>query len=369
MTYETINAETTANGITSNSKSKTTKRTGRLARIAVLASVAFGLSLSLAAASTSWAKEGEIKFTNSTAVKATDLHVKFKRGSLKVVSISPVNSLPVNDAADTRSTVNFKAGLGGDGVPAGGSMIVKFEYSGSDPIVEEAKWTNGNTLKPEKGDFIPGGTLGSTDITYGFDTSMSATGDGFYMVFIDHQAYDFVTFPGENGEQAAARLAQLVDDTEWGQVLAQEGAMGQITSYSLYPNEPNIFIEILQQDSTMPLILDECHMQLQVDNLVAGQKAQFTINDHHEGMVVAIVYSLKEGYTGVNNVFGYCGGLGLKGVSPDSLIGQGPIVGGQYTKMLPIPPSTAGLELHVQGILRDTCPGSCQSGVVSQVIQ
>ncbi len=369
MTYETIDADTTANDITSNSNSKTTKRTGRLARIAVLASVAFGLSLSLAAASTSWAKEGEIQFTNNTGTKATDLHVKFQRGSLKVVSINPANSLPVNDASDSRSTVNFKAGLGGDGVPAGGSMTVKFEYSGSDPIVKEAWWTKGNTLTPEKGDFISDGKLGTSDITYGFDTSRAATGDGFYMVFIDQQPYDFITFPGENGEQAAARLAQLVDDTQWGQVLAQEGAGGQITSYSLYANEPNIFIDILQQDSTMPLFLDDCQLQLQVDNLVSGQKAQFTVTDHHEGMVVAIVYSLKEGYTGVNNVFGYCGGLGLKGVTPDSLIGQGPIVGGQYTKQLPIPPGLNGLELHTQAILRDTCPGSCQSQVNSQVIQ
>lgn len=350
----------------------------RFAKLAVASATVIALSGALGLATTAYGKETEIKFTNNSGQKADDLHVEFQRGSLEVTGMTPKDALPLNDASDSRSTVNFRAGLSGKGVAVGDSVVIKFKYSGSDPKVKCAWWTNGNTLTPTgnhkkgtqgTGDYIPDGELNlKTDLTLAWAGSRGA-GDGVYMVMIDSQPRDFITFPGDTPDSVSARFATFIQEWQYGLVLAEEPGFVQCTGLSYFTDIPNIQIDVLQQDSQLELFIDDCNMQLDVFNLVAGERAQFTVTDHHEGQVVAIVYSLKPGYTGINGTFGYCGSLGLKGVNVGSLIGQGPIVGGEFTKMLPIPPNVAGLELQVQGILRDTCPGSCESNVVTQVIE
>lgn len=349
---------------------------GRISRMLVLGAVMVGVS-TLAATGTAFGKTKQIKFTNNSSEDATDLHVEFQRGSLEVTELDPADSFKTNDADDSRSTVNFAAGLTGQGVKASNSVVITFKYSGSDPKVKSAWWTNGNTLTPQgkhdkgqpgTGDYIPDGELLAGDILLSWSGGRAA-GDGVYMVLIDAQPRQFDTFPGDTGETVSARFSQFVQEWEFGSVLAEAPGMVQCTGYSYFNDLPNIQIDVLQQDSQLEMFVDECAMQLDVFNLVAGERAEFTITDSHEGQVVAIVYSLKPGYTGVNGVAGYCGSLGLQGVTPNNLIGQGPIVGGQYTKFVPIPQNAGGLELMTQGILRDLCPGSCESNVVSQVIQ
>lgn len=350
---------------------------GRISRMALLGAIAFGLT-SLAATGTAFGKQEQMRFTNNSGVMATDLHIEFNRGSLKITNVDPADSLPLNDSDETKSTINLKSGLSGKGVGNGNSITITFQYSGSDPKVKSAWWTNGNTFTPVgrhdkgkdgTGDYIPKGELQASDMTLSWVGNREATGDGQYLVMIDGQPRPFDTFPGDTPGSVSARFSQFVQEWEFGLVLAEDFGLVQCTGYSYFTDLPNIQIDVLQQDSTLELMVDQCDMQLEVFNLVAGERAEFTITDSHDGQVVAIVYSLKPGYTGVNGVAGYCGSLGLKGVTPNNLIGQGPIVGGQYTKFLPIPPNVAGLELVLQGILRDTCPGSCESNVVTQVIQ
>ncbi len=347
---------------------------GRMSRLLIAGVIMVGMSM---VAGTAIGKMKQAKFTNNSSMKATDLHIEFQRGSLKVTGVFPVNSLPINDSDKTASTINLKAGDFGTGVKAGDSIIITFEYSGSDPKVKSAWWTSGNTLDPQgkhekgkqgTGDYIPDGELIGTDVTLQW-VGAQATGDGVYMVLIDAQPMEFDTLPGEPVDSVSARFSQFIQGLEFGNVLAEDIGVVQCTGYSYFTDIPNFQIDIIQQDSTLEIFVDECDMQLNVVNLVAGDTAEFTITDPHEGAVVAIVYSLTPGVTEANGFAGYCGSLGLEGVTPNQLIGQGPIVGGQYTKFLPIPPQAQGLELHTQGILRDVCPTSCESNVDTQVIK
>lgn len=364
------------------SNAKTTRNKASKFSTLLLAGACFiGLSASLAMTPSAMAKTEEYKFTNNTGQKATDLHIKFNKGSLEDGGDEvPNDALPNNDVDDGASTVNYKAGLSGKGVASGDSIVIKIKFQGTTPKVKSAWWTNGNTLdpdgdntpgKPGTGDYIPNGELKATDKANVW-ASVAATGDGLYMVMIDGQPFDFQTFPGEMGEQTAQRFAQFITDQwpQYGEVLMLEGPMVEYTGHSYFTDLPNVDIQILQQDSTQELFVDTCDSYLEVFNLVAGQQAQFVVTDPlHEGQVTAIVWSPQLGTTNVNGSFGFCGTLGLAGVNPNRLIGMGPISGGELQLVLPIPPAAAGLELHLQGILRDTCPHECTTNIVSRVVQ
>ena len=358
----------------SNNENRRIVSGGLVARMFVLGAIMLGMSM---VAGTAIGKMKQAKFTNNSSTKATDLHIEFQRGSMQVTGVFPVNSLPINDSDKKASTINLKAGDLGAGVNAGDSIIITFKYSGSDPKVKSAWWTSGNTLKPNgnhkkgqqgTGDYIPDGELTGTDVTLQWVGSQ-ATGDGVYMVLIDAQPLEFDTLPGEPVDSVSARFSQFILDLEFGNVLAEDIGVVQCTGYSYFTDIPNLQVDVIQQDSTLEVFVDPCEMELDVTNLIAGDVAQFTVTDIHEGMIVAIVYSLTPGVTEVNGFAGYCGSLGLKGVTPNQLLGMGPIVGGQFTKFVPIPPQAQGLELITQAIMRDVCPTSCESNVDTQLIK
>jgi len=373
--FNTSNSTNTNTNTNTNMNMSATSKTGaagtlgRFSRLAATSAAFLALTAALAVTSNASGKEKEYKFCNDSSEDANDLHIKFNKGSLEVTGMTPKNAFPLNDADDSSSTVNFRKGLSGDGVDQGDCVIIKFKYSGTDPKVKSAHWTKGNTLDPGKGDFIPDGGMEADDIICAWDGG-EAAGDGAYLVMIDDQEREFITLPGEPAEAVSARFAQFIEDQwQFGSVLVEAPGLVQWTGNSYSPRRPNAWIEVLRQDSAMPVFIDNCRMQLDVFNLVAGERAEFIVTDHHEGATVAIVYSLRPGQTEVNDVLGYCGSLGLAGVTRQRLIGQGPIVGGQFATSLPIPPQAAGLELHTQALLRNTCPTSCESNVWSGVIQ
>jgi len=110
-------------------------------------------------------------------------------------------------------------------------------------------------------------------------------------------------------------------------------------------------------------------LTLEVQNLVAGQKATFKVTGAADGEHVAVVYGLQLGSTIVNGAFGYCATFGIKGVSQAKLVVQGNISGGSFVGQKSIPNGAAGLTVHFQAAQRNTCPDECMSNLVTQTVQ
>lgn len=110
-------------------------------------------------------------------------------------------------------------------------------------------------------------------------------------------------------------------------------------------------------------------LTLEVQNLVAGQKATFKVTGAADGEHVAVVYGLQPGSTIVNGTFGFCATFGIKGVSSSKLVVHGNISGGSFIGQKSIPAGTVGLTVHFQAAQRNTCPDECMSNLVTQVVR
>ena len=112
-------------------------------------------------------------------------------------------------------------------------------------------------------------------------------------------------------------------------------------------------------------------MTLSVNNLVAGQNAQFDLSGTGmvDGEKVVIVYGTQLGETIVDQVGGYTADFGLKGVNRQKVVAQGVIAGGVFSASKGIPMAAQGMMLHFQAARQHTYPVHCMSNIVSAVVQ
>lgn len=112
-------------------------------------------------------------------------------------------------------------------------------------------------------------------------------------------------------------------------------------------------------------------LDLAVENLVAGQKASFTISNGTPGAKVVTVYGFDAGQTLVNEVAGYCADFGINGVKKNRVLGGLKIVfdgAGVATFDQGIPANAAGVNVLFQSAENGTCPDDCTSAVLEMVI-
>ncbi len=113
-------------------------------------------------------------------------------------------------------------------------------------------------------------------------------------------------------------------------------------------------------------------MTLTVTNLKGGEDATFEIDGATPGATVAVAYGLQLGSFNFNGG-GWCVDFGIKipaGQANSRIVVQGAADGsGSFSKDRFIPSGFSGVSIHLQGAEKDTCPDSCMSNVVSDVIE
>ncbi len=113
-------------------------------------------------------------------------------------------------------------------------------------------------------------------------------------------------------------------------------------------------------------------LDLTIDNLIAGQRATFTITNGTPGKRAVTVYGTNAGQTAVNNVAGYCATFGIKGVNQNKIIGglnRTFDVNGEVAFGLNVPGGLSGLGVFFQSAQKGTCPDECMSNLVDAVVQ
>ncbi len=118
-------------------------------------------------------------------------------------------------------------------------------------------------------------------------------------------------------------------------------------------------------------VFDNFCLQLEVDNLVAGDTATFTISGGTPGAGGITVYGFAAGTTAINNVADYCATFEIAGVNAGRVLGglgrtfnaSGEISFGQF-----IPPGAVGLDLLFQSAERSTCPNECMSNLFEATV-
>jgi len=113
-------------------------------------------------------------------------------------------------------------------------------------------------------------------------------------------------------------------------------------------------------------------LTLAVQNLVAGERAQFNISNGTPGVRAVTVHGFRPGSTRVVDVAGYCATFGIRGVNQSSVIGglnQSFDNNGEISFSLPIPTNAQGRAVLFQSAERGTCPDECMSNLVEQVVQ
>jgi len=112
-------------------------------------------------------------------------------------------------------------------------------------------------------------------------------------------------------------------------------------------------------------------LKLQVDNLVGGKKATFTVSQGTPGAVTAVVYGLQKGQQEINSG-GWCVLFGFS-VPPQEAMNRVVVSGvfnqnGVYQSQRMIPGSASGLDIYLQAAEKGTCPARIMSNVIQQVI-
>ncbi len=112
-------------------------------------------------------------------------------------------------------------------------------------------------------------------------------------------------------------------------------------------------------------------LDLQIDNLVAGEQATFRITEGTPGAKAATVYGFIPGETMVNGNGGYCATFGFKGVSMNRIVGglnrtfDG---SGAIRFQVGVPNGTTGTRVMFQSAQSGTCPDECMSEVRGKVV-
>ncbi len=114
----------------------------------------------------------------------------------------------------------------------------------------------------------------------------------------------------------------------------------------------------------------EC-LDLEYDQLIAGERTLFTITGGKQGARGVTVYGTRAGQTVVDNVAGYCATFGIKGVNQNKIIGGANLKfnsAGLIRFGVNIPNSASGLPVFFQSAQQGTCPDECMSNLVEAVV-
>ena len=179
------------------------------------------------------------------------------------------------------------------------------------------------------------------------------------------KAYLFDAATGEQIVRMAPSDGQ--PDARFGSAIAIQNDVVAVGAQADFNNgAPTGSAYIFDANST-----DTC-LNLKVENLVAGEVAQFTIRDGPRGAKAITVVGIRRGETIVNNYAQYCATFGIKGVKAINIIGGTKRrfdEDGNMTFRLKIPRIASGLKVLFQTAQRGTCPDECMSNLVEAKIQ
>ncbi len=112
-------------------------------------------------------------------------------------------------------------------------------------------------------------------------------------------------------------------------------------------------------------------LALEVTNLVAGDRATFTLTGGTPGVRAMTVHGFKSGETIIDHRGDYCATFKIKGVNASKIIGG---VGrtfdatGEISFRIPIPTGSSGRAILFQSAEQSTCPDECVSNLVEATI-
>ena len=204
----------------------------------------------------------QFRFTNNTGQAADDMHINFSRSvtfpNNPADPGTPLQNPPgsFKEASGSGSSrVHLAAGLTGTGVAAGGSIVLTFSWpSGSTPKIRSAFWTKGNTLTPANADYLRPAMKPENQNRNSW-VSLPATGDGYYLVTLDGQSFEFFTVAGETAAQTAARFADLINSMTFGTVLDLTESSIDYRA-EIYGEGTVLTVDILNQDSTQTMSIE-----------------------------------------------------------------------------------------------------------------
>ncbi len=157
-------------------------------------------------------------------------------------------------------------------------------------------------------------------------------------------------------------IKQMLKDTS-----VDLGSVGHDNEYGA--GRVDAYAAVLAATGVSPSCLD-----LQVENLVAGQTATFTVSKNVvRGEKVAVVWGLGGSGTTFNNVAGYCAefGFDLPAGNPSGrVIDQGYVgIDETFVTQRSVPSGVAGMTILFQAAKHGTCPDVCMSHVIDMVVQ
>lgn len=201
----------------------------------------------------------QYKFTNAEDEDATDLHIEFKTAvtfvvpnpnpNVDVTAQDPSGTFPEGNGSGT-SKINLANGFTGSAVADGGSLVLTFGYSQSEPPeVKKWWWTNDNNVDPNTG------RLGKKKTPrpgkFEFLSFEPSTGDGSILLNIDGESNTFEFPPGLSSADLALALESFVEDQfEFGEAFISDGTNVEVFSRAHTNEIDDIFVNITS-DSTM----------------------------------------------------------------------------------------------------------------------
>jgi hypothetical protein len=204
------------------------------------------------------------KFINKTGQHAQDLHLKWE-GDVSWPGTGTPPQQPANTFAAAHGNGSSSVGLAmaqtGTGVPVqapAASVVIDFHYTGPKPVLTEAWWTFTNSTTELELPGMPSPIRLKVSPGKTNEWAMApATGDGVLAVTLDDVVTQFYTVSGETGAQTAARFGALIDSTPFGEVLSLNDSRISFNGHSYNDLSPNIAVEIIQQDTTQPVIVTD----------------------------------------------------------------------------------------------------------------
>lgn len=340
------------------------------------------------------------------------------------LSVSPDNTKLAQIGNDSGSLIvlAYTAGDGSGNGSAG--PLLEETFFAATGATQGTTWLDNNTVLA----FLPGFTIGDADlVSYDVNTNNTtvlttitglAGGSAFTDIDYNPMVSPFVYAAYSSFDGATHNTLAVFDPTDWSLVnridlsvsiqTTREVALGFnnntptlfVSSFGGDNADPGPWIETL--DITDPSLLtddssvdfyradpidsafngidyaltesggpSDC-LTLDVQNLVAGDRAVFTVSGGTPGVRGVTVYGLQAGSTVVNNVAGYCATFGIKGVRQDKVLGglnKSFDANGEISFGVPIPANSAGTAVLFQSAMRGTCPGECISNLVQAVVQ
>ena len=235
--------------------------------------------------------------------------------------------------------------------------VYAFEHDGS-------QWNETTKLTPSDG--APSGNFG-WGLAMTHETilagAFAAQDDGFFRGTAYVYRYDQVHWR----EEATLRASDRNPGDFFGfsvDVHDEVAVIGALRNDDLGPDSGSAYVFDLDCS-------DRC-LNLSVENLVAGDRADFKIRGGTPGSNCITVYGRVEGTTSVTDRSGYCATFDIQGVNQNKVIGGFSRTfdgNGEVGFDLNIPANAVGLRVLIQSAERNTCPDECVSDLVDLVVQ